>query len=99
MNKRFSGTQNRSAFIVGVLTRELDRMDTSDIEQKLRDKVMKEKVIPEVRKMLKEYETDQISMMFSGSPKMRNELRLKLSVTVSDDELMKVMHEVMKEYE
>ena len=99
LNKRFGGTQNRSAFIVEVVTNELNRLDALDIEMKLREKLITEKVIPEVRKQLKKYEYDQILIMWNGTQEDRNELRGRLTVKVSDDDLKRSLHEVMKDYE
>ena len=99
INKRFGGTQNRSAFIVEVVTKELDRLDALDIEMKIRDRLLTDKVIPEVRKQLKKYEYDQILVMWNGTQEDRNELRGRLTVKVSDDDLKRSLHEVMKDYE
>lgn len=100
LTERFpDGTHQRSAFITKCIRTGLDADDITVQIGLKKDKWFKDKVVPEVRKLVKKHDYGYILELWSGSPGVRDTLRKNMSTTVNDDELKRALSEVLKEYE
>lgn len=92
-------THQRSAFVAKCIKEGLDKEDVEVQISLKKDKWFNDRIVPEVRNIVKKYDYGHILEMWGGSSSMRDGVRKEMTSTVNDDDLKRALSEVLKDYE